>query len=103
MSLSFTTQKLTSNLLPSPPNYFSYIHTRVLGGCFADFRDIIARGFHYCEPGGYMESQEAMSIPYCDDGTMPADWPFLTWFSHLDDAATKAERPIQIANKFKRW
>jgi hypothetical protein len=86
-----------------PPAYFDYIHTRVLLGCFTDFREIIKKGFYYTKPGGWMESQDIMSTPYCDDGTMPPDWPFLEWTKYGDDAAMEADRPMRIANKFKRW
>jgi hypothetical protein len=86
-----------------PAAHFDYIHTRVLLGCFEDFREIIQKGFYYTKPGGYMESQEIMSTPYCDDGTMPSDWPFLEWTKFGDDAAMEAGRPMRIANKLKRW
>ncbi|KUJ11875.1 S-adenosyl-L-methionine-dependent methyltransferase [Mollisia scopiformis] len=86
-----------------PPAYFDYIHTRIILGCFTDFRIIIQRALHYLKPGGYMESQEFMSTPYCDDGTMPPDWPFLTWTRYLDEASIDADRPVRIANKIKRW
>jgi hypothetical protein len=86
-----------------PAAHFDYIHTRVLLGCFEDFREIIKKGFYYTKPGGYMESQEIMSTPYCDDGTMPFDWPFLEWTKFGDDAAMEAGRPMRIANKLKRW
>lgn len=86
-----------------PPAYFDYIHTRVLLGCFTDFRQVINRAYHYTKPGGYMESQEIMSTMYCDDGTMPADWPFLDWNQTIDYAAMEADRPMRIANKLKRW
>lgn len=86
-----------------PPAYFDYIHTRVLLGCFEDFREIIKKGFYYTKPGGYMESQDYMSTVYCDDGTMPSDWPFTEWIKFSDDAAMEAGRPLRIANKFKRW
>ncbi|MCJ1362712.1 hypothetical protein MMC16_001818 [Acarospora aff. strigata] len=86
-----------------PPSHFSYIHTRILLGCFEDFRQIINRSFKYLEPGGYMESQELYSTLYCDDGTMPPDWKLLEWIRHLDDAAMTFGRPLRIANKLKRW
>ena len=50
-----------------------------------------------------MESQEIYSTPYCDDGTMPVDWPFLEWTRFSDKAAMDADRPLRIANKMKRW
>lgn len=86
-----------------PPNYFDYIHTRVMLGSFTDFKAIIARSFHYLKPGGFMESQEVMSTPYCDDGTMPDDWTFKEWTNTLDDAAMQADRPLRIASRLKRW
>jgi len=86
-----------------PPAHFSYIHTRVLLGCFEDFRAIIARSFTYLEPGGHMESQEPYPTPYCDDGTMRPDSQLLEWTRQLDDAAMTSARPIRIANKLKRW
>lgn len=86
-----------------PPDYFDYIHTRVLLGCFTDFKAIINRSFHYLKPGGFMESQEIMSTPYCDDGTMPDNWPFKEWMATLDEAAMQADRPLRIASRLKRW
>lgn len=50
-----------------------------------------------------MESQEIMPTPYCDDGTMPPDWPFLDWTRTSDEAAMEADKPLRIANKLKRW
>jgi hypothetical protein len=50
-----------------------------------------------------MESQEIYSIPYCDDGTMPADWPFMEWTRFGDKAAMDADCPLRIANKMKSW
>ncbi|KAI9810834.1 MAG: hypothetical protein M1827_006041 [Pycnora praestabilis] len=86
-----------------PPSSFDYIHTRVLLGCFEDFRTIIAKGFRYTKPGGWMESQEWFPSVYCDDATMFPDWPFAEWSKYSDDAAMRLGRPLRIANKLKRW
>jgi ubiquinone/menaquinone biosynthesis C-methylase UbiE len=86
-----------------PANHYDYIHTRVLLGCFTDFRDILKKAFHYLKPGGYMESQEILPTGSCDDGTMPADWPFLDWMKYSDEAAMKSGKPLRIAHKLKRW
>lgn len=86
-----------------PPQYFDFIHTRVMLGSFTDFPGIIRRALFYLKPGGYMESQEVMPTPYCDDGTMAPDWPFRDWIKTLDEAAIGAGRPLRIANKMKRW
>lgn len=50
-----------------------------------------------------MESQEFYPSIYCDDGTMPADWPMLKWAKLHDEAAMNMGRPLRIANKMKRW
>jgi ubiquinone/menaquinone biosynthesis C-methylase UbiE len=86
-----------------PPNHFDYIHTRILLGCFEDFRTILKKAFYYTKPGGYMESQEFMLTPYCDDGTMPHDWPFGEWTKYVEQAAVEGDKPLKIANKLKRW
>ncbi|KAF7870316.1 hypothetical protein EAF04_004062 [Stromatinia cepivora] len=86
-----------------PPNHFDYIHTRVLLGCFKDFDTIIKRAFHYTKPGGYMESQEIMFTPYCDDESMTGSWPFFEWIGYVDKAATKAGRSMNIASSLKTW
>ncbi|KAG9239651.1 putative Trans-aconitate 2-methyltransferase [Amylocarpus encephaloides] len=86
-----------------PAAHFDFVHTRVMLGCFEDFREIINRAYYYTKPGGYMESQEIMSTLYCDDGTMSKDYPFLKWNKDLDEAAMRAGRPMRIGNKLKRW
>ncbi|KAJ5041143.1 uncharacterized protein L3040_005696 [Drepanopeziza brunnea f. sp. 'multigermtubi'] len=86
-----------------PAAYFDFIHTRLLIGCFTDFRDIIRKAFYYTKPGGWMESQEFLSTPLCDDGTMPKDWPFLDWTNYVEDASVASGRPLRIAHKLKRW
>ncbi|KAG9242594.1 putative Trans-aconitate 2-methyltransferase [Calycina marina] len=86
-----------------PPAHFDYIHTRLLLGAFTDFSEIIRKAFFHLKPGGWMEGQEAMTTPYCDDGTMPPDWPFFEWTSYCDKAAMEAGRPLRIANRMKKW
>jgi len=86
-----------------PPAYFDYIHTRVLLGCFTDFKEIIRKSFHYLKPGGWMESQEPVPVAFCDDGTMPPDWTFLEWEKYLDATAMQAGRSLRIGSRLKRW
>jgi SAM-dependent methyltransferase len=86
-----------------PQNHYDYIHTRLLMGCFKDFRTIIQQGFKHTKPGGWMESQDLMHPPFCDDGTMPEDWPFKEWSETMDQASIDANRPLCIANKLKTW
>jgi metalloendopeptidase OMA1, mitochondrial len=83
---------------------YSFIHTRNLSGCFADFRQqIVKRAFDYLEPGGWMESQELYPTVYCDDDTLKPDNAFLEWSNQVDEAWMTVGRPIRIGNKLKDW
>ena len=64
------------------PDYFDYVHTRAMLGSFSSFANVIKRGFYYTKPGGYMESQDFLFTPSCDDDSMPSDWPFLEVSKH---------------------
>jgi len=86
-----------------PPNHYDYIHTRMMLGSFRDFKEIIQKSLHYLKPGGYMESQEIVPTPYCDDGTMPSDWAFMDWVRTSDEAAMAADRPLRIGSRLKKW
>lgn len=85
------------------PDTYDYIHTRLLLGCFEDFREVIRKSYRYLKPGGWMESQEVYPTLYCDDGTMSENYPFLEWTRTQDSAAMNVGRPLRIANKLKRW
>jgi hypothetical protein len=82
---------------------YSYIHTRMLLGCFEDFKQILRCSYEYLEPGGWMESQEVFSTVYCDDDTLRPDDPLLLWSKMHDEAHMTLRRPLRIANKLKRW
>ena len=83
---------------------YDFIHTRMLLGCFEDFRVIIKRAFDHLQPGGYMESQEMWTRAQCDDGTLdPKTNKFIEWTGLQDEAAMRLGRPLRIANKLKRW
>ena len=84
-------------------NSLSYIHTRTMLGSFTDFREVVRKAFRYVAPGGYFESQELYPSIYCDDGTMPSDWPMLRWAKLQDEGAMNIGRPLRIANKLKKW
>ena len=50
-----------------------------------------------------MESQEVMQPPFCDDGSMPHDWPFKEWSEKMEEAANNMGRPLRTADRLKRW
>lgn len=83
---------------------YDYIHTRVMMGCFNDFREVIQKSYDYLQPGGWMESQELYSSVFCDDGTLDRENnAFYRYMLKFDEAAMDAGKPLRIANKLKNW
>lgn len=86
-----------------PENHYDFIHTRILEGCFTDMGAVIATAFKHTKPGGFLESQELNAAPHCDDGTMPAEWPFLRYVAKLQEASMEVGRELDIAPKLRGW
>ncbi|KFY01454.1 hypothetical protein O988_02726 [Pseudogymnoascus sp. VKM F-3808] len=86
-----------------PENHYDFIHTRILEGCFTDMGAVIATAFRHTKPGGYLECQELNAQPHCDDGTMPADWPFALYVDKLQEASLEVGRELDIAPKLRGW
>ncbi len=86
-----------------PENHYDFVHSRILMGCFHDFKTIVQKGFRHTKPGGWMECSDVTMLPECDDGTMPVDWPFKDWSENMNRASEIAERPLQMADKLKTW
>lgn len=51
------------------PNYFDYIHSRIMIGSISDWQKLLRQGFKHLKPGGYMEMQELDPRCLSDDGT----------------------------------
>ncbi|KAF2664952.1 S-adenosyl-L-methionine-dependent methyltransferase [Microthyrium microscopicum] len=100
-NLRFYAEDATDSNWGSKP--FSFIHTRMLNGCFSDFKKIIQRSFDYLEPGGYMESMELYPKLFCEDGPVSQDNAFADWITRQDEAAMQLGKPIRTGNKLKAW
>ncbi|KAL7915274.1 S-adenosyl-L-methionine-dependent methyltransferase [Trichoderma velutinum] len=73
---------------------FDYIHTKTTGGCWESYETQIAQqAFETLAPGGWLESQECDSVPYCDDGTLKPDSALALWFQEFLSAGEAAKRP----------
>lgn len=86
-----------------PENYYDFVHTRILEGCFLDMGAVIKTAFKHTKPGGYLESQELNPYPHSDDGTMPNDWPFMRYVEKLQEASLEVGRELNIAPKLRGW
>ncbi|KAH6609630.1 hypothetical protein Trco_002976 [Trichoderma cornu-damae] len=84
-----------------PWNYsdkFDYIHTKTTGACWESYETQIAQqAFDALSPGGWFESQESLSVPHCDDGTLKPDSALALWFRDFLNAAAEAQRPLTEA------
>ena len=65
--------------------------------------DIVRRAFDRLEPGGYLECQEVLVYPFCDDGTMPHDFPFRRWSLEANEASKALDRQFFIGHELKQW
>ncbi len=64
---------------------------------------IIRRSFDNLRPGGWLECQEIMLVPGCDDDTMADDDGWLEWTSNMIRASDLTNRQIQIGEQLKDW
>ncbi|KAH8130064.1 S-adenosyl-L-methionine-dependent methyltransferase [Trichoderma asperelloides] len=77
---------------------FDYIHTKTTGACWESFETQIAQqAFDTLMPGGWLESQEVLPVPHCDDGTLKPDSALGLWFRDFLNAAAEARRPVTEA------
>jgi hypothetical protein len=81
---------------------FDFIHTRITAGCWSSFEtQIAAQAFDALQPGGWFESQEIDCNIECDDGTLDASGPVVSWMTELILAAEKLDRSAIIGAKLK--
>lgn len=57
-----------------PPNHFDYIHSRHNSPSFRNWPKLMQQAFKHLRPGGFIEIQDFIYYPQCQDDTMPADW-----------------------------
>ncbi|KAH8893132.1 S-adenosyl-L-methionine-dependent methyltransferase [Thozetella sp. PMI_491] len=83
---------------------YDLIHTRMTMGCWRDMQtDIVQRSFDRLEPGGYLECHEVLVYPFCDDGTMPTNFPFRRWALEANEASAALDRQFFVGHELKRW
>lgn len=64
---------------------------------------ILRPAFEHLRPGGWLECQEVVIDPFCDDGTMPPDFGWRTWSEEMALASDKMERQLRIGPELKQW
>jgi SAM-dependent methyltransferase len=85
---------------------FDMIHTGFMIGSLPSFSDLITNSKRYLKPGtGWLECVDLDIGPYCDDGTMPPDWPVIQWMGYLSEASQRLvpPRPLDTAKSIASW
>ncbi|WYZ35903.1 hypothetical protein EsH8_X_000550 [Colletotrichum jinshuiense] len=81
---------------------FDFIFARCMNGSFADWEGILTQAYDHLEPGGYLEIQDSLWPPVCDDGTFKEDTAFYKWSHLIVEACNKIGRPIDKTNQLPR-
>ncbi|RYP43378.1 hypothetical protein DL770_011683 [Monosporascus sp. CRB-9-2] len=85
------------------PELLDYIHIRMALGVWQDFEmDCARKAFENLRPGGWFEAQELFPGVFCDDGTMPDDWPFKRLLEDLEECAEQIGRSLRCATVYKQ-
>lgn len=87
-----------------PLDSFDFVFCQSLLGSLKDYQQMLITARKYITPGtGWIECCEIDNVPWCDDNTMPSNWPLRAWSEWMVSAAAQAGRPIRIAPSVKRW
>ena len=85
---------------------FDLIHTGFLLGSLPSFYDLITKSKRYLKRGtGWLECHDLDIAPYCDDGTMPDDWPKAQYSRYLLEGSQRVvpPRPMDTAKSLAAW
>lgn len=75
-------------------------------GSLPSYKKLIKTARRYLRPGtGWLECHEVLTDFYCDDNTIPANWPLREWQRYLEEGSTstKIPRPIRVADRLATW
>ncbi|KAI1658748.1 S-adenosyl-L-methionine-dependent methyltransferase [Daldinia decipiens] len=66
-------------------NSFDFVHLRYLFGAIPDWNEFIRQAYRVTRPGGWVQSCETEVIIQCDDGSIPPDSTFKTFWNKIYD------------------
>jgi hypothetical protein len=81
-NVKFTVDDMESPWL-SPENHFDYIHGRHIVMAVKNWARLMQRALKHLKPGGWLELQEILHSPQCDDGTLLADNPVAEFWDNV--------------------
>ncbi|KAH6999419.1 S-adenosyl-L-methionine-dependent methyltransferase [Ilyonectria destructans] len=78
------------------PNSLDYVHIRWLVGSIVDWPHLFKQAYRCLKPGGYLESNEALSRMDCDDGTIHEKSAMHQWGKFFVEGGKKIGRSFTI-------
>jgi SAM-dependent methyltransferase len=85
---------------------FDLIHTSFMIGSLPSFADLVTTSKRHLKPGtGWLECMDLDVGPFCDDDSMPTDWPLSQYVRHLMEASKLVvpPRPLDTARSIVTW
>ncbi|KAK0621562.1 S-adenosyl-L-methionine-dependent methyltransferase [Bombardia bombarda] len=70
-------------------NDYDFMHLRFVGVTIKDNPKLYSTIFQNLKPGGWVECQEILPKPYCDDNTLPPNYPVSKFYDLLTDILYK--------------
>ncbi|KAF2452932.1 methyltransferase domain-containing protein [Lineolata rhizophorae] len=72
-----------------PNDYFDLVHCRHMVQAFKDYSKALSTAYKHIKPGGWVELQELIYAPKCDDGTMPDDYVLKIFLDNVKEGLTR--------------
>ncbi|OAQ89460.1 helix-turn-helix, Psq [Purpureocillium lilacinum] len=79
------------------------VHFRFMAVILKDISIVMEHAYECLRPGGWIEFQELMGVPSCDDGTMPEDDPFVRLYATAGKAWAKLGLSTTIAARLEPY
>lgn len=85
-------------------NTFDFIHIRYMTGTVPDWPELLRKAQRHLKSGGWIEHVELWGDARCDDGTLRADSPLVTWVGLFKEVGKILGKPFfwNSANAFKK-
>ncbi|KAG6003474.1 hypothetical protein E4U21_002010 [Claviceps maximensis] len=81
---------------------FDFIFGRMLTGSIGDWPKFMRQSFEGLNSGGWIELQDIIMMPKCDDGTMSDDSALKTWGDKLLESCKTLKRDGDSAMRYKQ-
>jgi SAM-dependent methyltransferase len=84
-----------------PPNYFDFIHVRMMYGSVTDWGAIYKKAFRHLKPGGWFQDMEINVKLESDHVALPEDHIFNKWADLFYEGGEKMGRTFAISTDHK--